>query len=217
MKTVINILIIAILSVILVGLVFFDVTFVKDTLSQNHTVAKSENKNHQQEKSKPKTKDVNSNEISQSNSNNQDTVEESQTQQTNTNNQNQQTAATSTNETKTKENESSENDPNNIMRFDTNGDGIISTSEVTPEAQKLVDAGKLQPTSDAMAAEWSKSIKEKEATYNQPKMTQEQLDNLTKDEQEGIGYNPNNPRGDVGGPGMSPEHDGIGKDDVDLN
>lgn len=44
-------------------------------------------------------------------------------------------------------------------------------------------------------------------------MSQSELDSLSKSEQEGIGYNPNNPRGDVGGPGMSPAHDGIGNDD----
>ena len=47
----------------------------------------------------------------------------------------------------------------------------------------------------------------------QNKMSQSELDSLSKSEQEGIGYNPNNPRGDVGGPGMSPAHDGIGNDD----
>lgn len=31
-------------------------------------------------------------------------------------------------------------------------------------------------------------------------MTQEELDNLSEDEQAFIGYNPNNPRGDVGSP-----------------
>lgn len=220
MKKVINILIIAILSVILIGLIFFGVTFVKDTLSQNNTVAKSENKDHKQEKkdnnskekSKTENKDVNSSEVAQNN-NNQATTEETQNQQTNTNKQNQQTASTSTNEAKTN---ASEKDPNNIMHFDTNGDGVITTSEMTPEAWQAAK-GKLQPMSDRMAEYGKQQLAKKEASYNQPKMTQEQLDSLTKDEQEGIGYNPNNPRGDVGGPGMSPEHDGIGDDDVDLN
>lgn len=44
-----------------------------------------------------------------------------------------------------------------MLRFDTNGDGFISTSEVTPEAQKLVDEGKLQPSSDRMVEEWTKN------------------------------------------------------------
>ena len=46
------------------------------------------------------------------------------------------------------------------MQYDKNDDGIISSSEVTPEAQKLVDEGKLQPTSDALAKEWSTAKKE---------------------------------------------------------
>lgn len=31
-------------------------------------------------------------------------------------------------------------------------------------------------------------------------MSQDELDSLSEDEQAGIGYNPNNPRGDVGSP-----------------
>lgn len=33
----------------------------------------------------------------------------------------------------------SNEDSNNVMQYDKNGDGIISSSEVTPEAQKLID------------------------------------------------------------------------------
>ncbi|MGC9615143.1 hypothetical protein ACO2FM_04050 [Staphylococcus pasteuri] len=33
---------------------------------------------------------------------------------------------------------------------------MISTSELTPEAQKLADEGKFQPVSDRMAQEWTK-------------------------------------------------------------
>ena len=51
-------------------------------------------------------------------------------------------------------------DPNNVMQYDKNDDSFISSSEVTPEAQKLVDEGKLQPTSDALAKEWSTAKKE---------------------------------------------------------
>ncbi|COE51270.1 hypothetical protein [Staphylococcus warneri] len=58
------------------------------------------------------------------------------------------------------------NDPNGVLRFDTNGDGFISTSEVTPEAQKLVDEGKLQPSSDRMVEEWTKNKNNVDNTYD---------------------------------------------------
>ena len=44
---------------------------------------------------------------------------------------------------------------------------------MTPEAWKLVNEGKLQPTSDAMAKEWSTS-------REQNKMSQSELDSLSK-------------------------------------
>ena len=59
------------------------------------------------------------------------------------------------------------------MQYDKNGDGFVSTSEMTPEAWKLVNEGKLQPTSDAMAKEWSTS-------REQNKMSQSELDSLSK-------------------------------------
>ncbi|WRN81051.1 hypothetical protein UM654_01670 [Staphylococcus aureus] len=58
------------------------------------------------------------------------------------------------------------NDPNGVLRFDTNRDGFISTSEVTPEAQKLVDEGKLQPSSDRMVEEWTKNKNNVDNTYD---------------------------------------------------
>ncbi|MCC8990959.1 MAG: hypothetical protein LM516_09350 [Staphylococcus sp.] len=58
------------------------------------------------------------------------------------------------------------NDPNGVLRFDTNGDGFISTSEVTPEAQKLVDESKLQPSSDRMVEEWTKNKNNVDNTYD---------------------------------------------------
>ena len=53
-----------------------------------------------------------------------------------------------------------------MLRFDTNGDGFISTSEVTPGAQKLVDEGKLQPSSDRMVEEWTKNKNNVDNTYD---------------------------------------------------
>ena len=154
MKKAINILLIAILSIVFIGLVLFVVSFAKDTLFNNDTKAHSSNKNQVSNKKdnkdkKTKKRTDNSNENVQQDLNNNQSAESST-----------QTTTIQTN---------SEEDPNNVMQYDKNGDGFVSTSEMTPEAWKLVN--------------------------------------------EGIGYNPNNPRGDVGGPGMSPAHDGIGNDD----
>ena len=191
MKKAINILLIAILSIVFIGLVLFVVSFAKDTLFNNETKAHSSNKNQVSNKKdnkdkKTKKKTNNSNDNVQQDLNNNQSAESS--------------TQTTTNQT------NSEEDPNNVMQYDKNGDGFVSTSEMTPEAWKLVNEGKLQPTSDAMTKEWSTS-------REQNKMSQSELDSLSKSEQEGIGYNPNNPRGDVGGPGMSPAHEGIGNDD----
>lgn len=67
---------------------------------------------------------------------------------------------------------------------------------MTPEATRLANEGKFQPISDKMAEYGRQELEKNKDTG----MTQEELDNLSEDEQAFIGYNPNNPRGDVGSP-----------------
>lgn len=206
MKKIINILLIAILSIIFIGLALFVVNFAKDTFINDNTKADTVSKKQDKDKkdeNKPsksdKQKDLESNESNQDTT--QHTTSNSQSLETESqdlNNDNQSSEMNHSDSSKdNNENQTaSDEDYIDVMQYDKNGDGFISTSELTPEAQKLVDEGKLQPTSDAMAEEWSTAKKQRE----QSGMTQEELDNLSEDEQAFIGYNPNNPRGDVGSP-----------------
>ena len=196
MKKAINILLIAILSIIFTGLVLCLVCFAKDTLFNNDTKAHSSNKNQVSNKKDSKDKKTkkrtdNSNENVQQDSNNNQSVESST--QTTTNN------------------EKNSDDPYNLRRFDTDGDGLIEVSELTPEAQKLADEGKFQPVNDGEIERQQQYEKEMIEKGEEP--YEGYFDEHPEDKPQDTGYNPNNPRGDVGSPGMSPAHDGIGNDD----
>ncbi|MCG1681783.1 hypothetical protein K4Q40_09195 [Staphylococcus epidermidis] len=171
MKKIINILLIAILSIIFIGLTLFVVNFAKDMLindnQKSETVSKNEDKKKKDTHNKSKQTDIqndsmssetNQNNSQQNNSNNQSL--ETSSQNTNNSNQSSKTNNQDISKNHTDNQKNSNEDPNNVMQYDKNDDGIISRGEVTPEAQKLVDEGKLQPTSDALAKEWSTAKKE---------------------------------------------------------
>lgn len=172
MQKIINILIISILSVILIGLVVFGVSFGKDILTNDNTKAHSANKNQNNDnKSKKEQK--------------KEEKQDDETMQTNIN--------------KSNVNDTTEQ----ITNAQSASTGVVSNTNATQAQQGSV----AQPNSGT-----STSIE-----HQGYKMSQQELDHLSKAEQEGIGYNPNNPRGDVGGPGMSAAHDGIGNDDEDID
>ncbi|MBF7019879.1 hypothetical protein ISO99_08155 [Staphylococcus sp. 18_1_E_LY] len=93
--------------------------------------------------------------------------------QTNTNQTNgNQEQATSIN----KQNIDNSYDPNNIMKNDTNSDGVITRDEMTPELEKLEREGKLQVAVKGIDTN-DDSNKE-----NQPKYTAEDAKNMSDDE-----------------------------------
>ncbi|MCE3022213.1 hypothetical protein [Staphylococcus pasteuri] len=77
---------------------------------------------------------------------------------TNTDNNSQQNYSNNTNQSNTQNSsqnnsteeaqKTNEEDPNNLLRFDKDGDGLIEESELTPEARKLAEEGKFQPVRD---------------------------------------------------------------------
>lgn len=141
MKKIIQILTIIVLLLMIGIAAIFGYSSIKNLTASNHQktteTAKKENKDKESKSNKTNT-DNNSQQNYPNNTN------QSNTQNSSQNNTNEQA------------NTANEEDPNNLLRFDKNGDGFVSSSEITPEAQKLVDEGKLQPTSDDLAKEWAK-------------------------------------------------------------
>lgn len=171
MKKIINILLIAILSIIFIGVTLFVVNFAKDTFISDNKKSDTVSKNQEEvrkdtnnkSKQTDKQNDSISSEASQNNSqqiNNNNQSLETSSQNTTNSNQSSKTNNQDISKNYADNQKNSNEDPNNVMQYDKNDDGIISSSEVTPEAQKLVDEGKLQPTSDALAKEWSTAKKE---------------------------------------------------------
>ncbi|RQX28238.1 hypothetical protein DB792_04905 [Staphylococcus warneri] len=141
MKKIIQILTIIALILMIGIAVIFGYSSVKNLTASNHQ------KKTETTIKESKDKDSKSN----------DTTTDKSSQQDYSNNTNQSnTQNSSQNNTNEQANTTNEEDPNNLLRFDKNGDGLISTSELTPEAQKLADEGKFQPVSDRMAQEWTK-------------------------------------------------------------
>lgn len=67
-------------------------------------------------------------------------------------------------------------DPNNIMKNDTNGDGVITRDEMTPELEKLEKEGKFQVASKAIDANDGNNEE------SQPKYTAEDAKHMSDDE-----------------------------------
>lgn len=141
MKKVIQILTIIVLILMIGIAAIFGYSSIKNLTASNHQKTTETTKKESKDKDSKSNGTTTDNNSQQNYSNN--------TNQSNTQNSSQ----TNTNE---QANTANEEDPNNLLRFDKNGDGLISTSELTPEAQKLVDEGKFQPVSDRMAQEWTK-------------------------------------------------------------
>lgn len=67
-------------------------------------------------------------------------------------------------------------DPNNIMANDTNGDGVVTRDEMTPELEKLEKEGKFQVASKGI------DTVEEYSENNTPKYTVEDARNMNDDE-----------------------------------
>ncbi|MCJ1655216.1 hypothetical protein MT340_000260 [Staphylococcus sp. NRL 16/872] len=168
MHKVINILIIAILSVIFIGLVLFGVNFAKNALFQDDNVTKNK------EVKKDKKENVEANNTKESNTNNQSTSENNASTETpNTdvsqvsNTQENNTQQTYSNEINTTQSPANQEEPpgknnfnqaavdksldeaaQNLDQFDADGDGKIEDSERTTTTDLLESQGRLTISND---------------------------------------------------------------------
>lgn len=160
MKKTINILLIAILSVILIGLVLFGISFAKDILSPDNNVTKNK------ENKKDKKENIEANNTQEINTNNQDTNENHNVSEE-SNNQENTTQQNNSKEINTIQNPVSQEEPpgknnfnqaavdksldeaaQNIDQFDEDGDGKIEDSERTTTTDLLESQGRLTISKD---------------------------------------------------------------------
>lgn len=138
MDKIIKIIIIAVLSMILTGLIVFAVQLGKNTL------------NEEDNKQRPKN---NQTESIQSKTNQEDNTQEETTQQLETNQEDNTQQLETAKEENSSNQEDPSYDPNNIKRFDKDNNGFITRSEADsdPEALEAEEKGLFQAEPDGLA------------------------------------------------------------------
>lgn len=143
MKKIINILLIAILSVVLIGLVLFGVSFAKDAFNHNENQEEnSQNNSTQTQNNSTQTQNNTTNEQNATQNNN--TSENNITQQT----ENQEEPPGKNNFNQDAVNKSLDEAAQNPNQFDEDGDGKIEDSERTTTTDLLESQGRLKIYSD---------------------------------------------------------------------
>ncbi|MDK6298162.1 hypothetical protein ACN9U4_07265 [Staphylococcus caprae] len=151
MKKAINILLIAILSIIFIGLVLFVVSFAKDTIKGDNTTAETKSKSHdsaKKDKVSNKSNNVSTSKTDTMNSNS--SIENASQQQTNSNEsnntqqtENQQEPPGKNNFNQAAVDNSLDKAEQNLDQFDEDGDGRIEDSERTTTTDLLESQGRL--------------------------------------------------------------------------
>lgn len=189
MKKIINILLIAILSITFIGLALFVINFAKDTFINDNTKADTVSKKPSKDKKEKQSSEPNTEEVqtSQENSSNT-TIENSTSEQiSNNNNNSEYPSSKQANTENVRTNESGQ------VIHKTKRYGIDYIDEFSSPAEE-------REYEDQVMSQSGGGPTEPKDKVDDDGMSQDELDSLSEDEQAGIGYNPNNPRGDVGSP-----------------